>query len=357
MREKFNLLVFISLFGFSGSLLAQSSLVQFKETEFDFGRIPAGQEKLEHKFEFEVVQEGLQIDTITADCSCLGIYYSKEKLSKGTSSVITVAYIPYKAGGFEKSFKVKYKGQSASSELMLKGFIEPTNMSEKVQYPYEIGPLRFKSKKVRLGSVSDKGLLKKTVEFYNSQKDTLKFIKQPKTPKYIKVVLDETKLPPHSKSTMDIFLQPELVPELGAKEDSLHFYTNLEDGGEFVLPLSFNLTKYRSEDVGDKASSPKISVFNDEVDLGKIKVVDYYLVSIRVMNTGELPLVIEQVKAGRGCEVVSLEQKEIAPYSSININVKFWDQDQTGQQVRRITIVSNDPEAPEKVIEIKADLQ
>ena len=99
---------------------AAPEVLEVKEVEFDFGKIPQG--KPVYHF-FEVVNKGdkaLKLDNVTATCGCTTPEWSKDEIKAGSASKIKVGYNAASAGTFEKYITVTYNG-NVTKQIKIKG--------------------------------------------------------------------------------------------------------------------------------------------------------------------------------------------------------------------------------------------
>jgi len=96
--------------------------VDFKETVFDFGKIPQGK-PVYHLFEW--VNKGtvpVKLDNVQASCGCTTPEWSKEPVAAGNNSTIKVGYNAAAEGSFEKFITVQYNGNQAK-QIIIKGTV------------------------------------------------------------------------------------------------------------------------------------------------------------------------------------------------------------------------------------------
>lgn len=107
------------------SNLAKEEVLQLKETQFDFGKIPQGK-PVTHIF--EVINNGktpLVLENVQASCGCTTPEWSRQPIEPGASKQITVGYNSASEGPFEKSITIFYnKGQMKN--LMIRGNVWKT---------------------------------------------------------------------------------------------------------------------------------------------------------------------------------------------------------------------------------------
>src|SRR5437868_3454808 len=98
----------------------KADVLLLKETSHDFGKIPQGRPV---NYVFEIVNTGavpLKLENVQASCGCTTPQWSKDEISPGATSKITVGYNAYAEGAFEKTITIQYN-QTQSKYLVIKG--------------------------------------------------------------------------------------------------------------------------------------------------------------------------------------------------------------------------------------------
>lgn len=99
-----------------------SPLIELKEVEYDFGKIPQGKPVYHY---FELVNKSsaaLKIDNIQTTCGCTTPEWDREPLAAGSSTKIKVGYNAAAEGYFEKFITVQYNGNS-TKQIKIKGTV------------------------------------------------------------------------------------------------------------------------------------------------------------------------------------------------------------------------------------------
>ena len=117
-------LFFLSFFLFAvtqaQTTAAEKSDLQFKETEYNFGKIPQGK-PVYHFFELvNTTNKPIKLDNVQASCGCTTPEWSKEEIQPGQASKIKVGYNDASEGAFEKYITVQYNG-SETKQIKIKG--------------------------------------------------------------------------------------------------------------------------------------------------------------------------------------------------------------------------------------------
>ncbi len=104
---------------------------------------------------------------------------------------------------------------------------------------------------------------------------------------------------------------------------------------------------------------PRLFVAQRVLDLGRVIEGETVPLRWRIENRGKALLVIKRTKAGCGCTVVSLSNRDrrIPGGQSIELAAKFNSTGRPGEQVKTVTVFSNDPDEPELKLEFRATVE
>ncbi|MGB0523469.1 MAG: DUF1573 domain-containing protein [Flammeovirgaceae bacterium] len=351
------LLLFVGLF-FITTTYAQFTNVSITKDSVYLGRL-SYQNTITHSFQF-VVKNGrqAQVKEVKADCACSILSYPEYVLRSGQEGNVNVEFDPYKPGPFEKRFYVSWEGSSKVDELILKGYIEPTSIPAEQSFSEKWGNLRLKRKIITFGNVPNQDVVKRRVEVYNPSSSTITFKDTVTTPKYMEVVWEENELKPQGKLAFDIYLNPKLKNDFGFSLDNLVFYTNHPVFSSLSLDVSSIVYAGKERTMSKEIpKQPKIWVGTDTLSLGKIFSNNSFVVSFIVYNKGKDVLKIDRVVPDVNCEIISIDKKELKAEEYTYIKVKVSELfKQAGMQYRTVRVLSNDPQANEKVLTIQADV-
>ncbi|MBD0284900.1 MAG: DUF1573 domain-containing protein [Bacteroidota bacterium] len=101
---------------------SDNSSLQFKEVEYDFGKIP--QSKPVYHF-FELVNTSskpIKLDNVQASCGCTTPEWSRDEIQPGQSTKIKVGYNAANEGAFEKYITIQYNGNE-TKQIKIKGVV------------------------------------------------------------------------------------------------------------------------------------------------------------------------------------------------------------------------------------------
>jgi hypothetical protein len=123
MRKILSLSVLLTVFFFAGAQTTPETqdVLQLKETEHDFAKIPQGKPVY---YIFEIVNTGtqpLKLDDVHASCGCTTPEWSRDPIAPGATAQIKVGYNAAAEGPFDKAITITYNGQS--KQLKIKGIV------------------------------------------------------------------------------------------------------------------------------------------------------------------------------------------------------------------------------------------
>lgn len=101
---------------------ASDDVLQLKETEHDFGKIPQGKPVY---CVFEITNTGstaLKLDNVQASCGCTTPEWSREPIAAGATAEIKVGYNAAAAGPFDKFITITYHSNQ-SKQVRIKGTV------------------------------------------------------------------------------------------------------------------------------------------------------------------------------------------------------------------------------------------
>lgn len=105
---------------------------------------------------------------------------------------------------------------------------------------------------------------------------------------------------------------------------------------------------------------PQISVAETNLALGDVINGEVVVREISVQNKGQEDLIIEAVSTSCGCTQAAIEPMTIPPGGNGTLTVEFdsgaHGPELTGELIRQVFIATNDPDKPEIVVELKANI-
>ncbi len=135
-----------------------------------------------------------------------------------------------------------------------------------------------------------------------------------------------------------------------------YVYILSNDPEQSQLRLSFQ-ANIISENEIDKVDKPSIKLSQYNHNFGNVKEGDKLEAFIEVKNIGTSELNIERIKSSCGCTAALMSTKKLLPNESDKLNIVFDTKNLIGQVARTITLFSNDPEHPTRVLTLIANIE
>lgn len=140
------------------------------------------------------------------------------------------------------------------------------------------------------------------------------------------------------------------------KQNKLVYVTsNDKENPQLQLKISGNIVK-ETANLKAVKPGPSLDIPSAQYNFGKVtegKVVDHIFT---FNNAGDSPLTIKEVKTTCGCTAALLSKKELAPGEEGTLKVELNTANRSGKMTRNVTIISNDPEDPQKSLTIYAEI-
>jgi hypothetical protein len=141
---------------------------------------------------------------------------------------------------------------------------------------------------------------------------------------------------------------------MGKQEKMIYVKTNDPNNKEIVFKLIGNVLE--SSALKDSLPAPQLYFLETQHDFGKVRegqVVDF---TFKFKNTGKGILEVNNISTSCGCTVALISSKKVEPGKEGTLRVELDTKNREGKMNRNITIQSNDPKEPNKVLLIFADI-
>lgn len=141
---------------------------------------------------------------------------------------------------------------------------------------------------------------------------------------------------------------------LGAQQKYVYVVTNDMSNKELKLKFTGNILAPGSPTSSEKL--PKIYFKETQHDFGVVKEGEVVSYTFNFSNNGKATLDIIDIKTSCGCTAALVSNKQIPPGKEGTLKVDLDTKNRQGRMSRTITVISNDPEEPNKVLTIYADV-
>jgi hypothetical protein len=139
---------------------------------------------------------------------------------------------------------------------------------------------------------------------------------------------------------------------MGNQSKTIRINSNDPENPEMVLSFTGNVVSASETSAGD----PTIYFTETQHDFGKVNEGDKVNYTFNFANKGTSALTIKDIKTSCGCTAALLSQDNLAPGQEGTLKVELDTKNRSGKMSRTVTINSNDPKDPAKVLTIYADI-
>lgn len=124
----------------------------------------------------------------------------------------------------------------------------------------------------------------------------------------------------------------------------------------FLLSIPGQVPPPPPTNTTDTAPAPRLVAAQRMIDLGKLVEGDVAHVKWRIENQGNADLIIDRAQASCGCTLVKLsdDEKKIPPGGSMELKADFDSNRRRGEQMKAVSVFTNDLVEPELRLEFKA---
>lgn len=342
----------VSCFLVFGFIHAQNKL-SFENATHDFGQMTEDGGSAEYTFHF--VNSGdvpVTITRVKASCGCTTPGWTKEAVMPGDSGFVKAKYNPKnRPGRFRKSLRLTTTDAASNQTLYISGFVEPTPKTPEEEYPVVVGNFRMQYKGLNMGKITTEKTFEKTFNIYNSS-DTVETLnlEDMSIPSHIALAIDGGSLNPKTVGKLRVSYDPIMKKDYGYVSDNIQFGN---DGISVMAVIEEFFPEMSAEELDE---APKLQVSEATYDFGKVVSGTILEKEIELSNTGKEKLLFRAIKSNCDCVTYELKNKGIKKGKRQKLKVFFDTSEMRGNQYKSITIYSNDPVTPSRIITIKGSV-
>jgi Protein of unknown function (DUF1573) len=138
----------------------------------------------------------------------------------------------------------------------------------------------------------------------------------------------------------------------GMQKKTVKIFTNDPQNPEMVITINGNVVL-----AGENSGGlPTIYFTETQHDFGKVNEGEKVNYTFSFANKGTSVLTIKDIKTSCGCTAALLSQDNLTPGQQGTLKVELDTKNRSGKMSRTITVNSNDPKDPAKVLTIYADI-
>jgi len=137
----------------------------------------------------------------------------------------------------------------------------------------------------------------------------------------------------------------------GLQKKTVKISTNDPTAPEMTVTITGNVV------AGEQSVAvPTIYFPETQHDFGKVSEGEKVNYTFRFVNKGTSELIIKDVKSSCGCTAALLNSSNLKPGQEGTLKVEFDTKNRSGKNSKTVTVQSNDPKDPTKILTIYADI-
>lgn len=140
----------------------------------------------------------------------------------------------------------------------------------------------------------------------------------------------------------------------GPQRKYVYIFSNDPDTPQLRLLFTANVLQKTSE---HSSIQPSLKLSEYSHNFGSVKEGEILNLNVEVLNEGSADLNINNVKASCGCTAAMLSSKTLKPQEKGELKVEFNTENLSGQVARTVTLFSNDPINPTRVLTLIANIE
>jgi hypothetical protein len=162
----------------------------------------------------------------------------------------------------------------------------------------------------------------------------------------------KSELAPNDSTTIKVEFNS--TGRTGMQKKYVYIFSN--DPETPQLRLSFT-TNVLSEKESKNSAKPSIKLSEYNHNFGKVKEGEILDLKVVVSNVGDSELEIKNIKSSCGCTAALMSEKKLGPNEKSELKIEFDTKNLSGQIARTVTLYSNDPKNPTRVLTLIANIE
>lgn len=347
----------LSLLLLTGTVFAQDEpKMRLLKEIHDFGEIKETDGPVSHTFKFMNVGSGaLAIMDVKATCGCTLPDWSKKVILPGDTGFVTVEYNPYNRPGiFRKSLTINTNAAEPTSFVYIKGAVKPRPETIIDNLPTEMGALRIRYKSFNLGRMTNEKVFSKAFDVYNQGEEPFTFLPEYEAPGNLQVTFEPSTIAPGELGTMTLDYDPTNPELLGFNSHKLIIKTDEQEGEQKSFNVLATIEEYFPKLSKEEAMKvPILTLSSDEYAFGTVDQGEIVTGLFTITNNGVKPLEIRTTRSNCDCTKAQVERSTIPSGETTDLRVMFDTAGRKGNQMKMVTIFSNDPNNPTQTVMLK----
>lgn len=345
--------------GLTASASENVKFATWLEKVHDFGVIAEADGKVACRMRLvNTTDSPMVITEVRPSCGCTAADYPHRPIAPGDTASIYLVYNPYgRPGEFCKDVVVRLNCAPRRTVLKIKGSVIAEEQTVNEKYPVSVGLLKVSGSIAMMGEVSKGKTRNAYLDAYNTGRDSVR-VYACETPKCLSIKMMPDTVPPGGLCAVIVHLDTEKCQEdWGPTEYKFRLLSEPlnENASAYAGIARISAIANLKEDFSrlterERAEAPELSVEADKIDLGRI---DGNVVkrTLEITNLGKRPLKVHRIMQADGIEA-SIDRPTLKRGKTAKISVSVSVESGEKYVNKTITLITNDPETPQKEIRI-----
>ncbi len=307
---------------------------------------------------FELRNKGLRrlhIESVHPDCGCTAVEFPKE-VGAGDKFSIKMTYDARQLGHFHKMAAIKSNGSKEPVYLTMTGVVLTDVQDFSGTYPLSMGQLLLDKDVLEFDDVNKGDVPEQEIHICNNGTEVM----QPNLmhlPQYLTAtVKPETLLPGHA-GKITVKLQSEMLRDYGLTQTTVYLAKQLGEtvSSENAIDVSaILLPELRNSYSNGQSLAPQLQMSTTDIDFTSFDGKRKKTAVITIFNAGKSLLQISSMQLFTKGLRVTLDSREISPGQTVSLKVTGIAEELKAIRTRpRILMITNDPENPKVIINIR----
>ena len=306
---------------------------------------------------FEIKNKGrkLTIESVHPDCGCTRVDYPRE-VGAGEKFTISMTYDARQLGHFQTSAALMAKGFKKPVYLTMRGVVLKEMQDYSGSYPLAMGTLLLDLDVLEFDDVNKGDKPVQEIHILNNSTETM----APRLlhlPSYLDATVRPETLQPGQSGTITVTLQSDKLRDYGLTQTQVFLAQQLGEkvSADKAMDVSVTLLPDLSQFEGvSRAQAPQLQISATDLDFTDFGGKDKKTTDVLLTNTGASTLVISTMQMYTGGLKVTLGKQRIEPGQNTTLRIIGYAQELAKVKGRpRILMITNDPDHPKVVINIK----
>ncbi len=309
--------------------------------------------------EFELQNTNMASVTISdvrTSCGCVIVDYPRNPIAPGEKFTLKATYDSKLMGTFQKQIGVYTTTDPKPLTLTLNGRVVKEVVDFDGAYTEALGVFQADKTSIEFDDINRGDRPTQVIHIKNNTETTYRPVVM-HLPNYLSAVVSPTQLAPHRSGNVFLTLDSEKLRDLGLNQVSVYlgdFPGDTVAAEKEIVVSSILLPDFNHLTESQKKEAPKLKLSTTSLDLGAFGNKKKLKGQIILTNEGKSTLDISNIQMMTLGLQVSLNNTKIAPGESAKMKVTAVAEEIRNRRHKpRILIITNDPDLPKVMIDIK----